>query len=171
MRDAVFALVLYRETGIGLQDRVHRGTFGKRSHLAEARHRQIDDAWFPLGHRVVAETQAFNDAWSEALQEHIRALDQPPQDGAAVVLLQIERDGALAEIGGQRVGALIAVHHAEIARPVADAGRFHFDDVGAVLREQHGAIGTGDALADVDHLEAGEWLVVAHGRWSVSRGL
>ena len=119
---------------------------------------------------VVAEAEAIDDARTEALQEHVGALDQPPQDGAAVGLLQVQRDGALAEVRRQRVGALIAVDDAEVARPVADAGRLDLDDVGAVLREQHRAIGAGDALAHVDHLQAGEWLVVAHVRWSVSCG-
>ena len=170
MRDAVLAPVLHGEAGIGLQDRIHRRTFGKRPHLAEARHRQIDDARFALGDRVVAEAQAVDHAGTEALQEHIGALDQPPQDGAAIVLLQVERDGALAQVGGQRIGALVAIHHAEIARPVADTGRLHLDDVRAILGEQHGAIRAGDALAHVDHLQAGEWLVVAHVQWSVRSG-
>src|SRR6185295_3693197 len=45
----------------------------------------------------------------------------------ALDLKQDERDGALAEVGGQRIGALVAIHHAEIARPVADTGRLHLD--------------------------------------------
>ena len=95
--------------------------------------------------------------------------EQAPQDGAAVRLLQVERDGAFAEVGGQRVGALVAVDGAELARPVADAGGLDLDDVRAVLGEQHGAVGAGDALADVDHLQAGEGAVVGHAAGSASR--
>ena len=171
MRDAVLAFVLHGEAGIGLQDRVHRRTFGERARLAEARDRQIDDARFALGDRGVAEAQAIDHAGPEALQEHVGTVDQAPQDGAAILLLQVERDGALAEVGGQRIGALVAIHHAEIACPVADAGRLDLDDVGAILCEQHGAIGTGDALAHVDHLQAGEWLVVAHGGGAAACGM
>ena len=56
----------------------------------------------------------------------------------------------------------LAVAHAERPRPVAVADPLDLDHVGAVLGEQHGAVGTGDALAEVDHLEPGERRVVAH---------
>ena len=131
--------------------------------MAEAGYREVDDAGFALGYVGVAEAQAFDHAGSEALEEDVGAGDKAPQDGAAIRLFQVERDGAFAEVGGERIGALVAVDHAEVARPVADAGGFDLDDVGAVLGEEHGAVGAGDALAHVDHLQAGEWLVVAHG--------
>ena len=57
---------------------------------------------------------------------------------------------------------MVAVARAERARPVAVADTPDLDHVGAVLGEQHGAIGAGDALAEVDHLQAGERRVVAH---------
>ena len=56
--------------------------------------------------------------------------------------------------------ALVA--HPERARPVAVAQALDLDHVGAVLGEQHGAIGSGDALAEIDDLQPGERRVVAH---------
>ena len=55
-----------------------------------------------------------------------------------------------------------AVVDAERARPVALADALDLDHLGAVLGEQHGAIGAGDALAEIDDLQAGEGRVVAH---------
>ena len=60
------------------------------------------------------------------------------------------------------IGRVAAVAHAERARPVALADALDLDHVGAVLGEQHGAVGAGDALAEVDDLQAGEGRVVAH---------
>src|SRR5579872_3726712 len=100
MGNAVLAFVLHREAGVGLEDRVHRGPFRERAHLAETRYRQIDDAWFAFGDMLVAEAETIDDAGAEALQEHVRALDQSPQDCLAVRMLQVQRDRALAEIGG-----------------------------------------------------------------------
>ena len=80
VRNAVLAFVLHGEAGVSLQDRVHRRTFCQRADLAEARHRQVDDARFAFRHRVVAEAEPVDHAGPEALEEHIGALDQPPQD-------------------------------------------------------------------------------------------
>ncbi len=134
--------------------------------LAEAGNGEIDDAGFAFGDGGVAEAQTIDHAGAEALQEDVGAVQEAPEDGLAVGLLQVEGDGAFAQVGGDRVGALVAVDDAQIACPVADAGWLDLDDVGAVLGEQHRAVGAGDALADVDHLQAGEWLFVAHaGGW------
>ena len=57
---------------------------------------------------------------------------------------------------------MAAVAHAERARPVALADALDLDHVGAVLGEQHGAVGSGDPLAEIDDLQAGEGRVVAH---------
>src|SRR5262249_29865087 len=56
----------------------------------------------------------------------------------------------------------LAVARAEAARPVALARRLDLDHRGAVLRQQHRAIRAGDALAQIDNLEAGEGCGVAH---------
>ena len=60
------------------------------------------------------------------------------------------------------IGGVAAVAHAQRARPVAVADALDLDHVGAVLGQQHGAVGPGDALAEIDDLQPGERRVVAH---------
>ena len=60
---------------------------------------------------------------------------------------------------------MVAVNLAQDARPVAARlHRLDLDDVRALLRQQHAAIGAGDALAEVDHLQPRERCLVAHRR-------
>ena len=96
-------------------------------------------------------------------EEDVGALQQPPQHLLAGVGLEVDGDAALAEIADDRIGRVAAVARAERARPVALADALDLDHLGAVLRQQHGAVGAGDALAEIDDLQAGEGRVVAHG--------
>ena len=68
----------------------------------------------------------------------------------------------LAEVADDREGGVAAVAGAQGACPVALADALDLDYLGAVLGQQHGAVGTGDALAEIDHLKPGERRVVAH---------
>ena len=58
MRDAVLALVVDHQTGEGLQHRVHRRPAGEWAGLAEARHRQIEDARLALAIRPRSRSRA-----------------------------------------------------------------------------------------------------------------
>ena len=76
----------------------------------------------------------------------------------------------MAEGEGQGVGAAVAGE--EVAGDVAPAvagvaGRLaleglDLDDVGAAIGEELGAVGTGHELAELQHGDAGEGLLVAH---------
>ena len=163
VRNAVLAPVFGHQPGIGLEHRVHRRPFRQRSFQSEAGHRHIQDARLLRRHRPVAEAEPVDHAGAEALEEHVRALDHFPQDGAAGIVLQVERDRAFAQVRRDRIGGVIAVDRAERPRPVAGVGRFHLDDVGAVLGEHHRAIRPGHALAEIDHFQPFERRRVAHG--------
>src|SRR6185437_12022052 len=162
MRDAVLALVLAHQPCVGLQHRVHRRPLAERAGLAEAGDGHIEEARLARRHLLVVETQPLDHARPEAFEEHVGALEQPPHDVLAGLALEIDGDAALAEIADDRVGRVAAVAHPEGARPVAVADALDLDHVGAMLGEQHGAIGPGDALAEVDDLQSGEGRVVAH---------
>src|SRR5689334_18104352 len=57
---------------------------------------------------------------------------------------------------------MAAIAGAERAGPIAVAQALDLDDLGAMLGQQHGAVGAGDALAEIDDLQAGERRLVAH---------
>ena len=57
---------------------------------------------------------------------------------------------------------MIAVRCAEDTRPVP-LERLYLDHIGAVLREQHGAVGAGDALREIDDFDAFVRLFITHG--------
>src|SRR4029453_724812 len=114
------------------------------------------------GDRSVVEAQALDDAGPKPFEEDIGALQQSPYDLLAGVGLEVDGDALLAEVADDRVGRVAAVARADRARPVAIADALDLDDVGAVLRQQHGAVGAGDALAEIDDLQAGKGRVIAH---------
>src|SRR4029434_6699929 len=76
--------------------------------------------------------------------------------------LEVDGDALLAEVADDRVGRVAAVARAELPLQVAVADALDLDDVGAVLRQQHGAVGAGDALAEIDDLQAGKGRVITH---------
>src|SRR6185503_5255984 len=106
--------------------------------------------------------QALDDAGSESFEEDVGALEQSPHDLLAGVGLEVDGDAPLAEVADDGIGRMAAVTRAQGARPVAVADAFDLDDLGAVLRQQHGAVGAGDALAEIDDLQAGERRVITH---------
>src|SRR5205085_8849282 len=119
---------------------------------------------------LVAEAEPVEHARAETFEQHVGAGDQAPQHLLARVRLQVERNRAFAEVGGNRVGAVASVTPAERPGPVALAGRLDFDDIGAVLGKQHPAIGSSHPLAQIYHLEPSKGRVIAHGWVSTSGG-
>ena len=75
------------------------------------------------------------------------SLGQAVDDGAAVGLLQVDRDGALA--------AVPAVEAAQLAEGVA-LDRLDLDHVGAEVGEHHRPVRAGDVRREVDDLDAFE---------------
>ena len=162
MGNPVLAAILRHHAGIGLQHRIHRRTLGQRSGLAEARDRDVEETRHAGRHRRIVEAQALDRAGPEAFEEDVGVLQQAPDDLLAGLALQVHRQAALAHVADDREGAVALIVDAERARPVALADPLDLDHLCAVLGQQHGAIGAGNALAQVDDLEAGERRVVAH---------
>ena len=55
----------------------------------------------------------------------------------------------------------ITVHLAKRPAPVA-VQWLHLDDIGAVLRQQHGSVGPGDALGGIEHFNTVKRFAVGH---------
>src|SRR3954453_1867675 len=163
MRNAVGTAILRHQAGIGLQHRVHRRALGERPALAEARDRDIEDPRLARRDLLIVEAEAMDDLGAEALEEDVGALQQPPHDLLAGVGLEVDGETALSQIADDREGRMAGVADAQRARPVAVAQALDLDHVGAVLGEQHGAVRSGDPLAEIDDLEAREGRIVAHG--------
>src|SRR5262249_50733482 len=123
----------------------------------------IEEPRLAGGKRLVVEAEPADGAGPETFEEDVGAFQQPPQDLLAGWTLEVDGDAAFAEIADDRESAVAAIALAGGARPVAVADALDLDHVGAVLGQQHGAVGTGDALAEVDHLQPGEGRFVAHG--------
>jgi hypothetical protein len=92
-------------------------------------------------HRLGAQAEPVHHAGTEVLDDHVGRLDQPPRRLAALVLLQVEHDAALAAVPD---GVCRRLH----ARP---ARRVDADHVGALVGEQHRRQRPRDVLAEIDH--------------------
>ena len=163
VRNAILADIFRHQPRIGLQHRIHCRALGQRPALAEAGDGHVEQSLLPGRDRVVAETQPVDHAGTEALQEHIGALDEAPDDFLASVAFQVHGDGALADIRGNRIGGVVAIDRAQASGPVAGVGRLHLDDIRAVLSQHHPAIRAGDPLAEINHLQTRVGRLIAHG--------
>ena len=164
VRDVVGAAVDRHEARKCLQHAVGGGALAQRPFLPEAGHRQVDDARVEVGNHFVAEPEALDDAGPEALHEDVRLGCELAHDRHALGGFQVHHDAALAEVGDDERGRHVAERPvlALGAHPVA-ALRFDLDHVGSLLRQQRRGVGAGNALAQVEHLDAGVWLGIAHG--------
>ena len=72
--------------------------------------------------------------------------------GTTSATFEVDSDAALAQVADDREGGMAAVAGAQRAGPVAFARSLDLDHVGTMLRQQHRAVGPGDALAEIDHL-------------------
>ena len=128
---------------------------------SKTRQRAVDQRGMVPGDVGVTEAELVHDAGAEILHQHVRRSDQAPQYPGAARLLEVERDALL-----------VAVHHQERRRHVADPGRNHvagvvagrdlldLDHLGAHVGEHQGAGRTRHDVREVDNLQSGQG---AHG--------
>ncbi|MDZ7729008.1 MAG: hypothetical protein U5Q44_12860 [Dehalococcoidia bacterium] len=103
----------------------------------------VDDARIRRGYVVPAEAEAFAPPGDEVGDENVAALGQPLHDVGAAGLLEVDGDGALAEVvefeGGVAGKVEIVAERAELESAVhVAAGRFDLDDVGAEVGHEAG---------------------------------
>ena len=160
LRHALGVAVRHHHSRERLRHGVRAGQVAPRAALAEAADRGVQHFRVVAAHGFVAHAEPGGDAGTEVLDQHVAALRQPCKQRAAFRLLQVERDGALAAVGREVDRGVLADALAERAPPVAGGG-LDLEHVGAVLREQHGAVGAGNALRKVEDAQAGVGAVVA----------
>ena len=106
-----------------------------------------------LAHRVIVQAKARGDAGAVVLDHHVGVIRQAQRNGVSFRVLQIQCQAALAPVEGHAVGAVVAIAFADLPAPIAGQG-FQLDHVGAMARQQHAAMGPGDALRYIQDLQA-----------------
>jgi hypothetical protein len=113
--------------------------------------RPVDDGGVGLGDRVVVKAEVVDLADAEVLDNDVGPRGEVAGDCGTLRVLEVEGEGAFAAVGDEGMGGFAVLGLAERAGPVAGAGRFELDDVGAVAREEHASIGAGDALGEIQY--------------------
>ncbi len=146
----------------GLDDHVIGRAISVRAAMAEARGRGVDQARMAFMQHIPAIAQFFHGAGTVVLYQHIGLGQQPIEDGAVGILLQIDGDGFLAAVeGGEIAGD--AVDEGTVAAGIVALGRLDLDDACAQIGQQHGAIGACQDPGQVQDDEAGEGSGNSHG--------
>ncbi len=141
-----------------LDDRIINALLRIGAVVAGAANRDVDEARIERPHGALAETDPLHHPRTEVLHENIGAGDQPAQDLRALRLLEIEGDRPLAAVGRNEQGRELAGRVDRLAATPRDvsAERLNLDDVGALVRQEHGGEWAGHHAREVDHLNAGQ---------------
>ena len=121
--------------------------------LAEARNAAIDETRVERPQRFVVDTEPELHIRAVIFDHHIRGLDQPVEDRAAVRLLEVERQAALVAVQILEIRAVAVARHI-----VALARHLDLDDVSAPVGQMPCAGGPGAGARQIEHLEAGKRL-------------
>src|SRR5207302_250508 len=144
----------------GLQDAIVARPVRRGPGLAVGRDRKIDQARVLLVQAGVVEAVAVQDARPEVLGHHVGFLEQPEDDLLAFGLGEVESDALLATIEGHEEMTLASrsagARARALARVVATVGVLDLDDLGAHIREDLRAKGTGNHAREVDDANSGE---------------
>src|SRR5271165_3669177 len=120
--------------------------------VSEALDRDIDDARVDFAHHVVAKAEPFDDAGGEILGKDIGLFDQPAQNGAPLVGLQIGGDAALVGVEQHEVLGIDALFVGRRAAALLAPGRLlDLDHLGAEPCQGQGAGRPGLELGQVDY--------------------
>ena len=130
--------------GRGADHALPAGQAGPRVVGGEAGHGAVDDAGIGGQDRVRAEAEAVHHARPEVLQDDVGGAGQPPGQGQAARVLEVDDDGPLAAVPGG-VGRGV---------PPGAAGRVDADDLRALVGQQHPGQRAGHVLAEVDNADA-----------------
>ena len=126
--------------------------------LAVARHRDVDDLRVERAQRLVVHAQALGDAGPVVLQEDVGRARQLPEDLAALLRLEVDREAALVAVEREeaRVDAVPRRAAAgDVAVPLARDG-LDLDHVGPQIAEAHRGQRAGHGDRAVEHAHARE---------------
>jgi len=147
------------ETAVRLHGRVDGRQRGQRAVAAVAGDRHIHQRRVVRREGVVAHAHALCHAGAVVLDHHVGRFREPAQRVAAGFGTGVEQHALLAGVAGDGDGRLARPRAAHLPGPVA-AGRFDLDHARALLAQDEAAVWAGDALAQVEHRQAGEGVVV-----------
>ena len=121
----------------------------------------IDDARIDRPQILIANAQPRRHSGTIAFQRHIGPRRQPPHNIAGPLRLQIQRQAALVGIQMQKQPALFGMRNIPRKRPqpagaVPVRRPFHLDHLRPIIRQQLGAVGSGDVMRKVQHLKPGQ---------------
>ncbi len=100
--------------------------------------------------RLPAIAELFHRAGAEILDQHVGLVEEPLEDGAVGLGLEVERDRLLAAVDRGEIGRFAVAEGTVFARVVALARRLDLDHARAHLGHQHGAIGPGEDARQID---------------------
>ena len=144
-----------------LHDLVHAGQPRIRPLLPEGADVPDDNAGVALREAVVVEAELGGEAGAEVGEDDVGPGKEGVEDGGGLVVAEGEGEGVGAAVAGEEVAGDIAPAVAGIAGGLALVG-LDLDDVGAAIGKELGAVGNGHELAEFQHGDAGEGLLVAH---------
>jgi len=137
-----------------LDEQVVGGQVGQRPVLAEAGDADDDEAGVQVPDLHDRQPEALERPWPEVLDQHVRAFEQPAEDGELVRALEVERDPELVAIQEPVVRARAVDKRAERAG-VVSARRFDLDHLGAEIGEQHPAERSRKDTSELEDPDAG----------------
>ncbi len=149
------AALKHRHAAEALQHLVEATLFAERSVVAIPGQPGIDEARVDLPEARIVDAEASRHRRPEILDQHIGALDHTMQDRKTLLLLQIEREGALAAIGAEEEAGFARQARRELPQHVA-LRRFDLDDIGAEIGEQRAAVRAGEIAAQIEDGDAAE---------------
>ncbi len=145
------------QPGLALHDQVVAGAVRVGPAGAEPRDRTVDHPRMPRRNRRVVEAEPGDGAGPEVLDDDVGARDQPPRDGPARVVLEVDGAAPLVAVDREVVGRLAREkRRTERAGLVAAPRLLDLDDVGPHVAEGHRAVGAGHHPAEIDDPNAVE---------------
>ena len=154
-----------RQRRQALDQVVVSGPSGIGAGLAKAVQAGIDQPRVDREQIVGAELEASHRRRPHIVHEHVGVRRQPEQGGAATGLLQVEHDRALVAVALQVHRAHLGMAHRCCEPHDVAVGAFDLDDVGAVVAEDHGRVGTHHHAGEIDDPDAGERSRRRRKRW------
>ncbi len=143
-----------------LDDLVVRGRVLQRAFLPVPGDRAVDQRRIDLGELLVSQPEATHHAGPEVLDQHVGVADEPSQDVATAIRLQIDRDRLLAAVLCQerRTHQLLVQRRigAKLARKVPRFGKLQLDDLRAEQAELIGTERSGEDIGEIEHAHARE---------------
>src|SRR6185369_7508305 len=137
----------------GVHDRGVGRTLARRTLLAVARNRAIDQPRILLVQRRRIEAEALHYAGTKILDQDVALLGEVVDELARLGLLQVEAEALLAAVENSVVRAETVAHRLAAAHVVA-FGRLDLDDFRARVGEQPRAVRARDHRAEVQHADS-----------------